>query len=264
MARILPVERNIMDILDIAKIADYLILVTSAIEEVDAFGTMVLSCIKAQGVPVIVHAVQHLSLVPANKQANIKKSLISFMSHHFPDTQKLFNIECSQEMSHLLRVIASQTPKKISWRDPYAYLVSEEAKYMPDGSLSVIGHVRGQCWNINRIVHISNVGDVRVSSIRKMNESNRSGMDMDDSVLINDKHEPIMAFKDLNPLDGEQTWPDDQEMAHYNDLVMSDVSDQEMEEDREYSEAFTDEEEFFKEYFGKPEPKEAEDEEMDE
>jgi pre-rRNA-processing protein TSR1 len=261
MTRILPVERNVMDILDIAKIADYLILVTSAVEEVDHFGMLVLSSIKAQGVPVILHAVQHLSHVSTTKQATVKKSLSSFMSHHFPEALKIFDVESNQEISHLLRVIASQSPKKISWRDQYAYMVAEEAKYLPDGSLSIIGHVRGQSWNIDRIVHIPNVGEVRVASIRKMVKSNRSDMDMDDSLLINDKNEPIIAFKDLDPLEGEQTWPDDEEMAHYNDLAMTETSDQEMEEE-EYSEAFTDEEEFFKEYFGKPEPKEEED--MDE
>ena len=49
--------RTMDAVLDIAKVADVLLLVASAEHGVDEFGKLLVSCIKAQGTPAIVGAI---------------------------------------------------------------------------------------------------------------------------------------------------------------------------------------------------------------
>ncbi|KAF9339581.1 hypothetical protein BGZ91_005464 [Linnemannia elongata] len=51
-----PLQRNYIDIMDAAKVADFILFVMSAVEEVDKFGEMVLAGIQSQGVPSVVAA----------------------------------------------------------------------------------------------------------------------------------------------------------------------------------------------------------------
>lgn len=54
----IPLRRHLLDILDALKVADFVLFVMSAEVEVDSFGELCLTTIKAQGVPSIVNIVQ--------------------------------------------------------------------------------------------------------------------------------------------------------------------------------------------------------------
>lgn len=64
-----PAARDLLAVLDTAKIADVLIFVVSAVEEVDAFGEHLMTCIKSQGVPanVVILVQVSASIYLANK-----------------------------------------------------------------------------------------------------------------------------------------------------------------------------------------------------
>jgi pre-rRNA-processing protein TSR1 len=56
--RLIPCSRRLFDILEAARVSDFIILLMSAGIEVDQEGTLALTAIKAQGVPVLIGAVQ--------------------------------------------------------------------------------------------------------------------------------------------------------------------------------------------------------------
>lgn len=51
------------------------------------------------------------------------------MSHFFPGEDKVHPVDSEADVLVLLRLIASQTPKNIAWREQRAYLLAEEATF---------------------------------------------------------------------------------------------------------------------------------------
>ena len=228
----IPTKRHLLDILDAAKVADIVVFLLSATEEVDAFGELVLTTIKSQGVPSIVNVVQHLESHSAKKQADIRKSLISYMQHHFPDEQKLFSIGTEAECVASLRHLSLQRIKSISWRDRHSYLVADSLDFLPNdpfspshdsqtGTLCVTGYIRGNLLSANRLVHIPSYGDFQVSQIvASTKRQSANAMDQDqqqlETVVL---HQADPALQDSlvsenipDPMEGEQTWPTDEEI----------------------------------------------------
>ncbi|KAI8820808.1 uncharacterized protein EV422DRAFT_64049 [Fimicolochytrium jonesii] len=218
----LALNRNLLDILDGVKIADFVVFVVSAQVEVDTFGEQCLSAIKAQGVPSILSVVQHLDKCPEKQQIDIKKSLNLYMEDHFPEDSKLFNTATETEGLATLRFITQQRPKPIAWRDRHAYIVPDTVEFVPiegdeeSGTLIVTGYVRGNNLSANRLVHIPNHGDYQIKVITSAQSAAQSS-DMALDVTILDQPDPaqqesLVVENSPNPLDAEQTWPTEEEL----------------------------------------------------
>ena len=60
---LIPSSRRLIDILEAVRVSDFIVLLMSASVEVDQQGTLALTAIKAQGVPVLMGAVQVCVLI---------------------------------------------------------------------------------------------------------------------------------------------------------------------------------------------------------
>jgi pre-rRNA-processing protein TSR1 len=118
-----PVERDVKQILEACKVADFLILGFSAEEEVDEYGELCLACILAQGVPSVASVVMGMDSLPQKKKGEVKKALVSYIADFFPDDQKLFTLENDLETFNLLRHLSTSHPRNILWRDRHPYMV---------------------------------------------------------------------------------------------------------------------------------------------
>ncbi|KAJ3080894.1 hypothetical protein HK102_002740 [Quaeritorhiza haematococci] len=252
-------KRNLLHILDAVKVADYVLFVVSAEVEVDSFGELVLSTIKAQGVPTVLSVVQHLEKTPAKTHADIRKSLTSYMEHHFPGDQKLFHAAARQESLNMLRYITSVRPKGVAWRERHPYMLGEELAFQPNeddesrGTLQVSGVLRGSPLTANKLVHLQNHGDFQIKMITswpRPTEPKRhapskaalrnDSMDMDDTApttMTENTHmqttatsivlavpdpelqESLVTENEPDPMDGEQTWPTEEELAEAEERV---------------------------------------------
>jgi pre-rRNA-processing protein TSR1 len=151
--------------LDGCKVADFVLFVLSAKEEVDPFGESMIRSIEAQGVSTTHIVVQHLETIePVKKRPDVKKSLLSYISHFFPTTAKIHETEGSQEAPNLIRSLCTSTPKGVHWRDDRPYIVAEEVRY-EDEKLIVGGVVRGRGLKADRLVHIQGFGDFQIDKI---------------------------------------------------------------------------------------------------
>ncbi|KAF9414032.1 hypothetical protein BGZ94_000535, partial [Podila epigama] len=163
----IPLQRNYIDIMDAAKVADFIVFVMSAVQEVDTFGLMVLSGIQSQGVPSVVPVVNNLESVPLKKRSDIKKSLVSFTTHFFPEEDKVHALDNPTESVNVLRMIANQLPKTIAWRDTHSYMLAEKLDFVSNpedpsvGTLKVTGYARGTHFQANRLVHLQNYERVK-------------------------------------------------------------------------------------------------------
>jgi pre-rRNA-processing protein TSR1 len=219
-------ERNMLYILDCLKVADKIIFVLSAEEEVDEFGEMIMSCIKGQGVPDVILMVQHLEDQVLKKQPEIKKSLLYYMSHHFSQEPKLFSAGSTTDCLNCIRHITAQVPKGIVWRDRHPYLTAENVEFVPNnhgtGTLKVTGFVRGNSLSANRLIHIPDFGDFQIERILDARIVHKNEMTVDEDVLEFADPELRDSLQDQNevdPMDAEQTWPTEEEMAEGDGIL---------------------------------------------
>ncbi|KAJ3123036.1 hypothetical protein HK098_002256 [Nowakowskiella sp. JEL0407] len=217
----IKLSRNIFDILDAVKICDMVLFVMSANVEVDKFGDLCIATIKSQGVPSIFHVVQYLE--NEKEVAGVKGSLASFMECHFSGKQSVLSSENSQDNVNLLRQMTTERPKPVHWRDRYSYLLAEGLEFTPNqensevGTLSVRGYVRGKHFSPNRLVHLPNLGDFQIRQISTFAAPSVShnSMDEDEQVFVPqvEKQETLVTENIPDPLDAEQTWPTEEEIA---------------------------------------------------
>ncbi|KAK7204744.1 hypothetical protein BZA70DRAFT_279906 [Myxozyma melibiosi] len=164
--------RHMTSMLNAAQAADFVVFGLSAKQEVDHFGETCLRSIVAQGVSTVYTVVQHLEQVEsARMQTEVRKSLLSFITHFFAEQEKVFSIEAQQDCLNVVRALAQQFPKGVQWRDSRAYLVADRAWYEEDaaqptgGLIAVEGVVRGKKMNPDRLVHLPGAGDFQIDRI---------------------------------------------------------------------------------------------------
>lgn len=175
-----PDMSNFLQILDCAKVSDYVIFGLSGTSEVDTqVGEQIIRALELQGIASYMGVVSNLSEVhPKEKfQLDVKKSLESYFKHFFPNEDRVYNLEKLSESSNALRVLCQKYPREVKWRDDRGYVVADEIDFVERdleyGELVVEGTVRGNGFHANRLVHIPELGDFQLTRIEKCKSSAR-------------------------------------------------------------------------------------------
>jgi pre-rRNA-processing protein TSR1 len=214
-----------MQILDAVKVADLVVFVLSAKEEVDGFGEKCMSLIKAQGVPASASVIQFLQDEAHSSQNDVLKSIEYYMHHHFTNDHKVFS-----SGQKILRFIKDSKVKVVHWRDRHSYMIAERLEYIEgDDVLKVSGIVRGAALSANRLLHLQNLGDFQIEKITSefpsaQNHAQGSKMDMEPMVLhVPDANlmESLESQNEPDPMEGEQTWPTEEEIQESENKLRS-------------------------------------------
>lgn len=207
----IPAKRHLMQILDAVKVADVVVFILSAKEEVDPFGERCMSLVKAQGIPASASTLQFLET--SSKPQEVIKSIEYYMHHHFTNDHKVFS-----SIEKLKRFIKESKIKPVHWRDRHSYMVAERLEYIEsDCVLKVSGIVRGAALSANRLIHLQNLGDFQIEKITSEYSAPRvlSKMEIEPLVLqVSDSQlaESLECQNEPDPMDGEQTWPTEEEI----------------------------------------------------
>ncbi|XP_018412653.1 PREDICTED: pre-rRNA-processing protein TSR1 homolog isoform X1 [Nanorana parkeri] len=246
---------DLHSLLDLAKVADTLLFVLDPQEGWDSYGDYCLSCLFAQGLPSYVVAVQGLNEIPIKKKTDVKKQLCKVIEKRFPDA-KLFNLDTTQEAALLFRQMATQKQRRLAYRNRRSYILAHKADFQPSddtglvGTLKVSGYVRGQELNVNGLIHLVGYGDFQMSQIdappdpypinphvRKEkakkrqdvemeDEPNNTGMEEDVKVLMKadpTAQESLQSEVVPDPMEGEQTWPTEEELKEAEESLKGNV-----------------------------------------
>ncbi|XP_054429303.1 pre-rRNA-processing protein TSR1 homolog isoform X2 [Pteronotus mesoamericanus] len=238
-------------VLDLAKVADTILFLLDPLEGWDSTGDYCLSCLFAQGLPTYTLAVQGISGLPPKKQIDARKKLSKVVEKRFPD-EKLLLLDTQQEAGMLLRQLSNQRQRHLAFRDRRAYLFAHDAHFVPNeennlvGTLKISGYVRGQTMDVNSLLHIIGHGDFQMKQIdapmdpfplnpRVIKSQNNPGMAMeicttdavtdmeeDIKVLVKadpDRQESLQTEVIPDPMEGEQTWPTEEELREANDFL---------------------------------------------
>lgn len=234
-----PNVGNMHDVLDIVKVADVLLLVHT-LDDLDSYMEMLLSSILSHALPTTIHVAVGLDTLNPKKKSDAKKAILKTMESRFPD-EKLHQADTKQDFLLLMRNIGSHKRRSVAFRDARPHLLAEDVVFLRDndpevnsGTLKVSGYVRGQPLNVNGLVHIPGWGDFQMSQIEygtdphpwtsqskaksgKTRGSEEDGMMLDETVVV-DKADPtwqesLQSEIIPDPMQGEQTWPTEEELA---------------------------------------------------
>jgi len=71
-------SQNVNSVLDTTKVADIILLVIPAVDGVDAFGQLLISLMKGQGLPTVIGIIQGLEDIPIKQRQQTKKMHTKF------------------------------------------------------------------------------------------------------------------------------------------------------------------------------------------
>ncbi|KAG6300175.1 hypothetical protein E4U09_007315 [Claviceps aff. purpurea] len=164
----MPLQRDLNACLDASRVADFVVVILSAHEEVDPLGELILRSIESQGMSTLFTLVQGLDKVePAKQRTSTVASLKSFITHFHPEQEKVYSLDSRQECSNLMRTLCNTTPKGVRWRDDRSWMLAEDIEFAASESESTIitGVVRGRGLKADRLVQIGDWGVYQVEKI---------------------------------------------------------------------------------------------------
>lgn len=257
---ITPTSTSLPDILDCGLIADTVLFMLCLDSEnpIDFQGQMFLSSLMSQGLAASVLVTSGVDNVPIKKRADLKKGVQKNVNKVFSNA-RLHNSDTEQEIFLLLRTIAEQKRKTVNLRHKRPYMLADQVQFESSssedvGTLAVTGFVRGECLDVNRLVHIVGWGDYQINRIdaavnpfsnskarkEKKNKGQGDGtMAVDGTNSQGDcsivvemgnqetlvKHDPslrqdLVREAEVDPLDAEQTWPTEEEIQEAKEEAM--------------------------------------------
>jgi len=162
----IPLARDLTACLDATRVADFVIVIISAKEEVDDLGELILRCVENQGLSTLFTVVSGLEgYAPKDRLATLS-SLKSYMTHFHPDQDKLYSLDNRQECSNLMRSLCSATPKGVRWRDERSWMLVEDISMCTGEESTVLtGVVRGKGLKADRLVQVGDWGTFRIQKI---------------------------------------------------------------------------------------------------
>ena len=218
-------------LLELARVADTLVLVTRADELPSLQSETSLSCLRAQGVPTTSHLVVGLADIKGQKKRNEAKRVAAKMAlDDFPDTKVHF-LEKPSDTGTALWTLLSQKRRPVHFRGQRSHIYAEDVDWA-DGCLRATGFVFGPSFDVNALVHVPGVGARRIRRIsvlprgdavlsvaRAKAQEAEGDQEMAPAsaaplaVVTPDPEQQHSLETEVpfNPFEGEQTWPTEEE-----------------------------------------------------
>ncbi|KAK5120189.1 hypothetical protein LTR85_006395 [Meristemomyces frigidus] len=157
--------RELFASLDACRLADFVLFVLSAEQEVDELGEQMLRCIESQGVSTVLTGVHNLETVePAKRRPDVLKSLKSYITHFFASQEKVHDLSSRQDCSNVMRSLCTTVPKGIRWREVRSWMLLDDVQWEEAGPV-VTGTVRGRGLKADRLVQVGEWGDFQIDKI---------------------------------------------------------------------------------------------------
>lgn len=213
-----PNVEELFAVLDVAKVCDAVVFIVD--DNVGLKSERLVRAITDQGLP------SQAVFACEKKSANVK-GMKKWIDTACPSAcDKVFPLENGQQAKNFLRHLGELRKfKHNSLRDCRPHLLSEETTYesinSTHGYLKLTGFIRGGVGvNVNRLVHVPGWGDFQVLSLQKQPDPwtmkerrNKDDVEMSDVVTPDaNLQDDLITENEPDMLDGEQTWPTDEEL----------------------------------------------------
>ncbi|KAF3847572.1 hypothetical protein F7725_020600 [Dissostichus mawsoni] len=209
---------DIHSLLDVAKIADSLVFVLDSDEGWDNYGEYCLSCLFAQGLPSHALVCQGVSELPVKKKVESKRALSKITEIRFPD-ERIYPLDSEQDGTLLLRHLGTQRQRKLGFRSRRAHLLAQKVSFTANSP------AEGQVVDPLAWAHSVSLGTSVVVLYKltdwctslDMETFRSDGGEEEAPVRVLMKADPscresLQAEAEVDPMEGEQTWPTDSEL----------------------------------------------------
>ena len=234
-------SRNLMALLDICKVADIVLFVFDAQEVIDSYGAALLSALMAQGLPTVFGAITGLDAVSPKARSEVRKNALKTFHQKFTTEPRVIAIEGPSDISNLVRFLAVSHVREF-WRNQRSYMLPVGVHYTPDegsdfGTLHLTGHIRGERFDPNNLVHLTGVGDFQVASVESTADPHyydkRGPSAYSEALTLEDRNltfspqlllpspeyqESLITTNAVDDMNNEQTWPTEHDMLHAEQL----------------------------------------------
>lgn len=233
---VVPPVNDLYAVLDSVKVSDTLMLLWPA-EELGEAADLLLSSVLAQGLPAPVHIVAGLEDMSQKKKHQSRQNLIKDIELRFPGPAKLYSLERDQDALMILRQIGAQKQRPLYFRDSRPHILAENVEFIEEGSsgtLKIHGYIRGKSLSVNGLVHIPGWGEYQMSRIDSSpdphplllhsRDSEANVMDGGTFMLAESDpalQETLTSTNEVDPMEGEQTWPTEEELAEAEQSISS-------------------------------------------
>lgn len=196
---------------------------------------MMITALKAAGLPAVVGVVQGLDHLKGKMQSEMRKWGQRFFETEFAGQAKAIDASNS---SLLARTLSTTAPRRIHWRSIRSYLLADSADVVPVdgprgaefGTLHVRGYIRGRPLGVNQVIHVGDAGHFGLRQINAAAEplpvkpkdhssgarAAQTAAPSAERVVLaraDPDREDLSVEAIVDDLAGEQTWPTEQELA---------------------------------------------------
>ncbi|XGW08045.1 hypothetical protein V3C99_010847 [Haemonchus contortus] len=225
-----PDPKRVDDVLDCIKVSDIVCFLWPTDGELNEENRLLLTIIKAHGLPSIVNVTPNFSQIPVGKKReDARKHVQSLVTDENLVTNKLFCCDTDPERVLLVRHFIDMKKTKMLLQKRRPHILVEKLELADSdnsGICSVLasGYLRGPTWNVNHLIHIQGWGDFQIGRIfahsdphpLKRNEKAAVNEDTTPKVLVTadeSRRETLQSEIVPDPMDAEQTWPDEFDVA---------------------------------------------------
>lgn len=215
--------RDLFESLDACRVADFVLFVLSAEQEVDERGEQMLRCIESQGVSTVLTGVHNLeSVEPAKRRPDVLKSLKSYITHFFASQEKVHDFGSRQDCSNVMRSLCTTVPKGIHWREDRSWMRVDEVRLEEAGPV-VTGTVRGRGLQADRLVQVGEWGDFQIEKITAApleNNNSNKRVKTDEMAVDAAEGEQLLAAPSDEQDDLAELAPEEATMDDDDDMTM--------------------------------------------
>lgn len=169
----LPVKRDLVVALNACRVADFVIFILSPDQEVGEVGEQLIRAVESQGVSNVLTMVQDLdSIQPAKRRPPVVASLKSYITHFFPNQDKVHSVDSDRECANVMRSLCTTTPKGVLWREDRSWMVVENVRWPESqdgaeayGETVLTGVVRGKGLKADRLLQVGDWGHFQIERI---------------------------------------------------------------------------------------------------
>jgi pre-rRNA-processing protein TSR1 len=174
-------SRNIHNILDICKVVDVVMFVTSCksadyskwktdpdkySHAIDEDGYSILTMLRAQGLPQHICVLQGLESIPDKYKTDIKKLFNRYFESELKP-EKIFPFSSNDDNKAIIRLLCSISPFTVhlDLRKHRSYMLCEKLLTCGDSDLELYGYIRGNTLAAGNYIHLTGIGDYLVSNV---------------------------------------------------------------------------------------------------
>ncbi|PAV75178.1 hypothetical protein WR25_25488 [Diploscapter pachys] len=229
-----PPTSNTDDVLDFVKTSDVVCFVWPLSGQLTQSQLTLVTSIKAQGMPSIVNILPGLTAIQSGKKREeARSSVMKTINQLSLDSERIFPTGSSNDAILLLRTFIEMRKKHTMLQMRRAHVLVEKVDLSKEEAglctLSASGYIRGPALTASGLLHIVGFGDFQIEKIEehpdphplqnRKNQENSEFLQITRTALPDpEKQESLQSEIVPDPMNAEQTWPDEQEITDADKL----------------------------------------------